>query len=336
MLKEALLYKKAENNGVDCFLCSHYCKIAEGNYGICGVRQNIKGVLYSHVYGEVIALNIDPIEKKPIFHVFPGSKSYSLATVGCNFRCDFCQNWQISQKKEAERLRTEIRDFTPEEIVEQAVKNRCKSISYTYTEPTVFFEFAYDVARLAKRAGLYNIFVTNGYMTKDAIGIIKPYLDAANIDLKFFNDDSYRRVCGARLEPVLDTIRYMHEQKIWIEVTTLIVPSQNDSLKELRGIADFLAGVGKEIPWHISRFHPDYKMDKIPHTPVKVLKEAYKEGKNSGLRYVYIGNAWEEEKTCCYNCGEILISRQGFDIVKYNLNDSMCPECGMLIDGVKI
>jgi pyruvate formate lyase activating enzyme len=334
MLKEALLYKKSVNHSVDCFLCNHYCKISEGNYGVCGVRQNVKGVLYSHVYGEVIAVNIDPIEKKPIFHVSPGSKSFSIATVGCNFHCAFCQNWQISQKKEAERLGIRSREISPEEIVEQAVKNNCKSISYTYTEPTVFFEFAYDISKLAKQRGLYNVFVTNGYMTKDAIEMIHPYLDAVNVDLKFFSDEHYRKVCGAKLEPVLDSIRCMHNLGIWIEVTTLVVPGQNDSEKELKGIAEFLANTGKEIPWHISRFHPDYKMDNLRPTPVSVLEDAYNIGKAAGMRYVYIGNVLEEEKTLCYNCGNELIARLGFEVVKYNIKDSKCPKCGNKIDGV--
>jgi len=334
MLKEALLYKKSTNQSVDCSLCNHFCHISEGGYGVCGVRQNIKGLLYSHVYGEIIAANIDPIEKKPIFHMFPGSKSFSIATVGCNFHCAFCQNWQISQKQEAERFGITSRSVTPEGIVEQALKNNCKSISYTYTEPTIFFEFAYDVSMIAKKKGLYNVFVTNGYMTKDAIKMIRPYLDAANIDLKFYSNDNYQKICGARLEPVLESIKYMRELGIWVEVTTLLIPGKNDSQKELKGIAEFLAETGKEIPWHISRFHPDYKMDNLQSTPMNILEEAYSTGKKSGLKYVYIGNVLEEEKTLCYSCGNELIARLGFDVIKYNIKDSKCPKCGSEIDGV--
>lgn len=334
MLKEAVLYNKAENLRTDCFLCNHYCKIQDGNYGVCGVRQNIKGILYTHVYGEVIAMHVDPVEKKPLFHFFPGSKAFSIATVGCNFRCGFCQNWQISQKKEAECLGVRSEKITPEEIVKQAIENKCKSISYTYTEPTIFFEYAYDTARIAAAKGLYNNFVTNGYITKDAIKMIKPYLSAANVDLKFFSDDSYKRVCGASLEPVLESIKFMREQGIWVEVTTLIVPGQNDSNVELEGIARFLAGVGKEIPWHISRFHPEYKMADVEPTPVSKLKEAYEIGKNAGLRYVYIGNVFEEEKTYCYSCGADLITRIGFSVLENNLKDSKCVKCGTKTDGV--
>lgn len=334
MLKEAILYNKAENLRTDCFLCNHYCKIQEGKYGVCGVRQNIKGILYTDVYGEVIALHVDPIEKKPLFHFFPGSKAFSIATVGCNFRCGFCQNWQISQKKEADRLGLRPEKVSPEEIVEQAIKYNCKSISYTYTEPTIFFEYAYDIAKIAKERGLYNNFVTNGYMTKDALGVIRPYLDAANVDLKFFNDENYRKVCGAKLEPVLETIRFMRELKIWVEVTTLVVPGQNDSTKELKEIAAFLADTDKEIPWHISRFHPDYQMADLEATPLTKLKEAYRIGKDAGLRYVYIGNVLEEEKTFCYNCDTELISRLGFEVLRNNIKKSKCPKCGSVIDGV--
>lgn len=333
MPKEALLYKKAENNRTDCFLCNHYCKIQEDKYGICGVRQNIKGTLYTHAYGEVIAMHVDPIEKKPLFHFLPGSKAFSIATVGCNFRCGFCQNWQISQKKEAERLGVQAEKISPEEIVQQAIRYKCRSISYTYTEPTIFFEYAYETSIIAKENGLANNFVTNGYMTVDAIDMIKPYLDAANVDLKFFKDESYRKICGGKLEPVLESIRYMHNVGIWVEVTTLIVPKENDSPEELKGIADFLAGVGREIPWHISRFHPDYNMTNIPATPLDTLKKAYDIGKEAGLRYVYMGNVPEEEATYCYSCGEELISRLYFDVLRYKLKDSRCPKCGVPVDG---
>lgn len=334
MFKEAMLYIAKEDNKVLCHLCNHRCLISESKFGICGVRENKGGRLYTHAYGEVIAANIDPIEKKPIFHLLPGSRSFSIATIGCNFHCGFCQNWQISQKKEADRLGSRVEEMSPARIVEAAKQYQCESISYTYTEPTIFFEYAYQTAKLAKEAGLFNVFVTNGYMTQECLDTIDGFLDAANVDLKSFSDDYYKKVCGGRLEPVLESIKYMRNLNIWVEVTTLVVPSLNDSGRELNEIASFIASVGKEIPWHISRFHPDYKfMDNIP-TPITTLKKAYKLGKDAGLRYVYLGNVPEEENTYCYNCGKLLISRIGFDVIEYRLKDSKCPECGTLLDGI--
>ena len=332
--KEALLYKKTEDISVECLLCHHHCRIPEGKYGFCGVRQNIGGKLYSNIYGDLIACHADPIEKKPLFHFLPGSRSFSIATIGCNFRCNFCQNWQISQVKEARRLEAEPVAMYPEEIVAQAEKHHCRSISYTYTEPTIFFETAYDTARLAKQKGLYNIFVTNGYMTEKALKMIQPCLDAANVDLKFFNDDNYRRICRGSLAPVLETIKLMHQLKIWIEVTTLVIPSLNDSPGELRQIADFIAGVGNEIPWHISRFRPDYQSMDLPATPVEKLEEACNIGREAGLRYVYTGNSTLEENTYCYKCGRKLITRIGFQVAENDIKESRCSGCGAVIDGV--
>ena len=334
VLKEALLYRKSEKCKVSCFLCSHHCQIEDGASGICRVRQNNGGTLYTLVYGEVIAAHVDPVEKKPIFHVAPGSKSFSIATCGCNLRCVFCQNWQISQQQEAELAGVNPQALSPEEVVREAVKFKCRSISYTYTEPTIFFEYALDISRLAKKSGLYNIFVTNGFMTKEALEMIRPYLDAANVDLKFFTDESYQKFCGARLAPVLNTIRLMRKLNIWVEVTTLVIPGLNDSSVELKGIASFLADAGKEIPWHISRFHPDYKYADSKPTPVNKLREAFKIGKEAGLRYVYIGNVSGQEKTCCYSCGKVLILRSGYDVFENSLRESRCPECGAEIEGV--
>ncbi|MDD4895106.1 MAG: AmmeMemoRadiSam system radical SAM enzyme, partial [Candidatus Omnitrophica bacterium] len=273
-MKEALLYEKLQNNAVHCFLCNHFCRIADQKFGFCGVRQNIGGILYTHTYGKVVSAHIDPVEKKPLYHFFPGHFSFSIATIGCNFRCGFCQNWEISQDSFREKRNPEVEELTPQEIVKQAVSNKCKSISYTYTEPTIFFEYALDTAKLAKEKGLYNIFVTNGYMTKECIQIIRPYLDAANVDLKFFKDDSYKRICSASLQPVLDSIRFMHEQGIWVEITTLIIPGENDSDGELSEIAKFIAGINKNIPWHVSRFHPDYKLSHNHLTPEATLEKA--------------------------------------------------------------
>jgi pyruvate formate lyase activating enzyme len=334
MIKPAMLYEKTGENNVHCFLCSHHCRIAPSKYGVCGVRQNLNGELFTFAYGRTVAANVDPIEKKPLFHVLPGSRSYSMATVGCNFQCGFCQNWQISQAREASQFEIGVRNMDPEEIVRQAKVHGCKSISYTYTEPTIFFEYAYDTARIAEEAGLYNIFVTNGFMTAEALAAIQPYLDAANVDLKSFNDETYRTVCKGRLQPVLDTIRGMHDANIWVEVTTLVVPQQNDSPEELRQIASFVAGVGKEIPWHVSMFHPDYHVTDRGPTPIEKLKEAYMIGKAAGLRYVYMGNVDEEENTYCHVCNELLIRRFMYRILEDRLiHDCRCPRCHTILDG---
>ncbi len=333
MLKEALLYKKLENKKVACFLCNHYCVISDGRFGVCGVRQNKNGILYTYAYGGVVSAAIDPIEKKPLFHFLPGTDSFSIATFGCNFHCDFCQNWQISQKKEADKLDVSLKEMSSGEVIRRAQENKCPSISYTYTEPTIFFEYALEIAMKAREKGLFNIFVTNGYMSKEALDIIYPTLDAANVDLKFFRDENYRKVCGGKLEPVLQTIRLMRKLKIWVEVTTLVIPGQNDSAQELKDIAYFIAQTGAEIPWHISRAHPDYRMVGFNPTSEDKLQEAYEIGKRAGLRYVYIGNVAREEKTSCYSCGKDLIIRAGFSVLENKIQDSKCSYCGVIIDG---
>jgi len=288
--KHAMLFKQENNKKIQCYLCPHRCKIAESKFGICGVRQNINGELYTHVYGKVIASHVDPIEKKPLFHFLPKTKSYSIATPGCNFKCSFCQNWQISQYKSNQGFQYEGLEITPEEIVKAAKLNNCQSIAYTYTEPTIFFEYAYDTAKLAKKQNLSNIFVTNGYITKEAIETIAPYLDAANIDLKSFRDEFYKKICGAKLQPVLNAIKTMHEKKIWLEITTLVLPEQNDSKQELNDIAKFIGKVDKKIPWHITRFHPDYKYTDAEPTPIETLQMAEEIGKKHGLKYIHLGN----------------------------------------------
>ena len=334
MSKEALLYERLEDNKVKCLLCNHNCTIADGKLGFCLVRENKGGTLYTNSYGKLVSYNIDPIEKKPLFHFLPGTKSLSIATAGCNFRCGFCQNWQISQIREGN---TELmhEEVPPEEIVNQAIKSGCKSISYTYTEPTIFFEYALDCARLAKEKGLYNNFVTNGYMSAQALEMLKGYLDAANVDLKSFSEDFYQKNCSAHLKPVSENIRLMKKLGIWVEVTTLIVPELNDSEEELTQIANFIADVGKEIPWHISRFHPDYKMLDSGATPLSTLKKAYDIGEKAGLRYLYIGNVLgEAEETRCYNCKRALIKRVGFQILENKIKEGSCPFCKTKIDGV--
>jgi len=289
-MKEAMLYEKLDNGEVHCSLCAHGCVISEGSFGFCGVRQNIEGVLYTLVYGEVIASNVDPIEKKPLYHFLPGTLTYSIATMGCNFRCGFCQNWQISQMSKRKDSGTSQNTLSPEEIVRETKRNNCSSISYTYTEPTIFFEYAYDISRIAKAAGLANVFVTNGYMTRKAIDTIRPYLDAVNIDLKSYREDYYKTFCKAHLQPVLDSILFIKKLNIWIEITTLIIPGENDSDEELEQIAGFIAGVDKEVPWHISRFFPQYKLTEHLVTPMSTLKRAKAIGEKQGLRRVYLGN----------------------------------------------
>jgi pyruvate formate lyase activating enzyme len=333
-LKEALLYEKLEDNKVSCFLCSHRCVISDGKVGICNVRENRGGTLYTHTYGKLISEHVDPIEKKPLYHFLPGSTSFSIATIGCNFQCGFCQNWQISQVKEATKLGLDPQEVKPEMVMRQAKRSGCASISYTYTEPTIFFEYAHDIAKLAKEAGLSNVFVTNGFMTKEMIHMVRPYLDAANVDLKSFSDDFYRKVCKGKLEPVLENIELMKRLNIWIEVTTLVVPGLNDSEDELNKIATFLVGIDKAIPWHISRFYPQYEMDRLENTPLKVLDRAYQIGKQAGLRYVYLGNVGAGNSTFCHHCNKLLIERLGFSISGYHLKNGHCPDCNSPIDGV--
>ena len=324
-----------EGNKVQCSLCCHRCLISPGKRGICAVRENRDGTLYSLVYDKVIAQNIDPIEKKPLFHFQPGSMSYSIATPGCNFRCRHCQNADISQLPHDHGGVVLGEEVSPSAIVAAALKTRCKSISYTYTEPTIYFELAYETALLAVEAGLKNVFVTNGYITPDALGVIRPYLHAANIDLKGFTDDFYKNICGARLQPVLDAIRLYKEFGIWIEITTLVIPGHNDSDEELRDIARFIRSVGEEIPWHVTRFHPTYKLTDQPRTPLATLKRAQQIGFEAGLRYVYEGNIpGEGENTVCWSCKKSLVKRIGFSVEENKVKEGKCSYCGAVIDGV--
>lgn len=335
MLHEALLYKKTEDNKVSCFLCSHRCNIAPGKFGICNVRENIEGTLYTHSYGLLIARHIDPVEKKPLYHFQPGSLSYSIAAAGCNFQCEFCQNWEISQIREAKKLGLQSMKAGPQQIVDAALRSGCRSISYTYTEPTIFFEFAKETGVLAREAALRNIFVTNGFMTNEMLLEARSFLDAANVDLKSFRDEYYRKVCKGRLDPVLKSIAKMREHQVWVEVTTLIVPGLNDSDEELKGIAGFLAGLDVNIPWHISRFHPQYRMEGAQVTPMETLNRAWRIGREAGLRFVYQGNvAGKGNHTYCYNCDRLLIERAGFNIRMNDTQQGKCPGCGSPVAGV--
>jgi pyruvate formate lyase activating enzyme len=335
MRREAMLYEKLENGLIRCSLCAHRCTIKPGRRGICGVRENEDGTLYTLVYADAIAAHVDPIEKKPIFNFLPGTRSFSIATVGCNFHCRFCQNADISQApREGLALRGE--ELLPEQVVSAAKSYACDSIAYTYTEPTIFFEYAYDTAKLAQGQGLKNIFVTNGYMTLEALEEIQPYLDAANVDLKSFDDAFYRRICGARLEPVLETIQAMHERGVWVEVTTLLIPGLNDSDDELAQIARFLGGISPDIPWHVSRFTPRYRMLDRPPTPGDTMNRAAEIGVRAGLRYVYAGNVPgnKYENTFCPSCGAVAIGRIGYETT-LNLDDNRCASCGQQLAVVR-
>lgn len=335
--KRARLWNSIEDKTVKCKLCAFRCKIPDGGKGLCLVRQNINGVLYSLNYSKICAAAVDPIEKKPLFHFQPGSKSFSIAAIGCNFKCEFCQNWQISQ---APSLITNSvgEAYSPQEIVNAALERKCKTIAYTYTEPTIYFELAEETARLAKDEGLSNVFVSNGYMSSESLEEMVDWLDAINIDLKSFNNDYYQKVCKATLQPVLDTIEFISENtNIWMEITTLVVPGQNDSDDELRKIADFIAqSASPQVPWHISAFHPAYKMDTLSSTPIETLERAYEIGVQAGLKYIYLGNVFSRsgENTFCPKCGKLLIERQNYQIIENTIKNNKCPKCQTRIPGV--
>ena len=335
-LKKAVLWQPGEGKKVSCSLCNWRCVISEGALGRCHVRKNVDGVLYSLNYDKLCAANPDPIEKKPLFHFQPGSKSFSIAAPGCNFQCVFCQNWQISQMPYTQND-LEGSEYSPERIVEAAIQSGCKSIAYTYTEPTIFMELCEETGRLAKQNGLSNVFVSNGFMTPEAIDFAKPWLDGINIDLKAFTEDYYRDLCKAKLGPVLDTIRYISRHTdIWMEVTTLVVPGKNDSDDELRSIAEFIAKEASvDVPWHVSRFYPQYKMTDAPPTDGAVLERAIDIGKEAGLRYIYVGNlpGARAESTYCYSCGALLIERTGYQIQQNLIDDHRCPQCNAEIAG---
>jgi pyruvate formate lyase activating enzyme len=336
-IMEAYLWESLNERMVKCNLCSHRCNIKDGHRGICGVRENRSGVLETLVYGKVIARHIDPIEKKPLFHYLPGSLSYSIATVGCNFKCRFCQNADIAQMPSDFNGRIIGDNFMPKDVVAQAIKGDCRTIAYTYTEPTIYFEFAYDTAKLAAEKGIRNVFVTNGYMTEEALQMIHPYLDAANVDLKAFTEKFYMKTCKAKLVHVKETLKRMKSLGIFVEVTTLIIPGLNDDREELENLAAFLADeVGPETPWHISRFHPTYKLLDQPPTPVETLLKARDIGVKAGLNYVYVGNVpgGKGENTFCHQCKRLLIDRWGFYVRDIRIKSGKCPACGAMAYGV--
>ncbi len=332
-MKESYLYKKLKDKKVQCRTCAHRCFISPEKFGICGVRKNIDGILYALNYGRAISLSIDPIEKKPYFHFLPGSHSLSIATVGCNLSCGNCQNWQISQVVKKDESMLDIgQNINPEEIVAEAIRSECPSISYTYTEPTIFLEYALDTMKLAREKKIKNSWVTNGFMSNETLDLISSYLDAANVDIKSFDDGFYRKVCGAELSPILENIKKMKTLGIWIEITTLVIPTLSDSDKMLEKIARFIVEeLGDGTPWHVSAFSGEisWKMQNIPDTSAKSVNKAYEIGKEAGLKYVYTGNVLgsSHENTYCPNCGEIAVRRIGYSVDRMDL-EGKCKKCG--------
>lgn len=324
-------FKEAKNGKLTCLLCSYYCDIKEGKVGICGVNKNVGDKIECLVYGHIAAFNIDPIEKKPLYHFLPTSKSLSLGTVGCNFHCNFCQNHGISQEKNIDKSNY----ITPQQIVQIALERECASISYTYNEPTIFYPFAKDIALEAKKKGIKSVFVSNGFESKEVIDDMKGIIDAINVDLKSFNENYYKKKLGGNLNQVLENLIHLKKNGIWLEITTLLVPTKNDSKEEITSIVKWIKeNLGVNTPWHISAFHPDYKELELPRTSVDTLLMAQTIAKEEGLKYVYVGNAGLENHTCCPNCNERLISRKYFNVLSYELKKGSCPKCGTKLDGI--
>ena len=332
-MKEAIFYKCFDDNIVQCFLCNFYCKIKNNNLGRCCVRKNINGKLYSMNYNSICSANIEPIEKKSLFHFQPGQNSFSISALGCNFQCNFCENWEISQSPRLkEKTNCLTKSYKPVEIINNAITNKCTSVSYTYTEPTVFMELVSECGLLAKEKGLSNILVSNGYMTIETIDYLSNFIDGINIDLKSFSNNFYKKVCKSSIQPVLKTLKHIVKNtNIWLEITTLVIPGLNDSDKELKQIAKFIyEELSPHIPWHISRFYPTFKRIENKTTPIETLSKAYNFGKSIGLYYVY---NCENENTFCHKCNKLLIERSGFKIKKNNFKKNNCSFCGAKIEG---
>ncbi len=331
MKKEAYLYEKTADKRVKCLNCAHYCEIAPGKRGACGVRENINGKLYAINYGKVVAIQMDPIEKKPLFHFLPGTQTLSIATAGCNFRCANCQNFEISQTpKTMEKIPGQ--DLAPQEIINLAKSLNAPSISYTYVEPTIFSEYALDIMKLTREEKIKNIWVTNGFLSEESFEMVSPFLDAANIDIKGFTEEFYQKNCGGRLEPVLETCKRMKRAGIWLEITTLVIPTLNDSRFLFEDIANFIANeLGSEVPWHVTQFSGliSWKLKDLPQTPANTLKMAHDIGKDAGLKYVYTGNIpnLPYENTMCPSCGTLCVEREGYIISRYD-KAGECPSCG--------
>lgn len=343
-MKECINYKKIDSETLECQTCSNSCKIREGRVGVCGIRQNIKGKLYLLSYGKAVGVNIDPVEKKPLFHFLPGSFTYSFGTIGCNFRCPNCQNFDISQMFSKKRKIDEYKNLdwgyslTPEQIVKNALENNCKSIAYTYTEPTVFVEYALDTMKLAKKEGLKNIWVSNGFMSPQTVDLILPYLNAINIDIKSFDDEFYKRFLGGRLQPILDNCKKFARKKVWLEITSLVIPTMSDDKNMLGQVAKFIKNdLGDFVPWHISAFSGaiSWKLQHLHDTSPEAIKKIYQIGKEEGLKYVYAGNVWEKdiESTYCPGCGKIAIERIGYSIKRFD-EEGKCKNCKTKIEGI--
>ena len=343
-MKRCVLYKKLAGDKIQCLACNHFCKISEGHVGICGVRQNKDGKLNLLVYGKAIGVGIDPIEKKPFYHFLPGSFAYSLGTFGCNFRCGNCQNFEISQilglkgrVKKYDKI-SWGEQLPPEEIVKRAKENNCKSIAYTYNEPTIWAEYALDTMKLARKSGLKNVWVSNGFMSRETLDLITPYLDAINIDIKSFDEKFYMSNCAAKLAPVLENCQRIVKKKIWLEITTLVIPTLSDNEKMLTKLAKFIKDkLGDFVPWHLSAFSGSisWKLQDVPDTTIKQLTTAYKIGKKQGLKYIYIGNVQTKdfENTLCPKCKKIIFQRIGYNIYTPEIS-GQCPNCKNKIEGI--
>jgi pyruvate formate lyase activating enzyme len=331
--KEGYHYIKLGNN-VRCNVCNNNCILENNERGICRVRINKGGKLYSLVYGNPCSVHVDPIEKKPLFHFLPGTASFSIATAGCNFRCLNCQNWQISQSRPEDTQNTEL---FPEDVVRTALSERCSSVAYTYSEPTVFYEYMYDTSKIARNAGIKNVWVTNGYMTAEALSDLSQYLDAAHVDLKGFREDIYNKLNSGRLQPVLDTMKLLKEKNVWFEVVNLVIPTYTDDMDMIREMCAWIVkNIGPNYPLHLSRFQPLYKLKSLPPTPVETLENARKIAIDSGIKFSYIGNVpgHTAENTYCPRCAKILIERSGYQIKQNNIENGSCKYCGENIPGV--
>jgi pyruvate formate lyase activating enzyme len=330
MRKPARFWKKL-NGEIQCLLCPRNCRIAPGKRGFCGARENDAGTLYTLVYGSVVSMAADPIEKKPLYHFWPGSSVFSIAAPGCTFTCLHCQNWEISQARVGQ---VETEDLPPEELIRLTKEYHCSGIAHTYTEPTIWTEYAIDVGKLARAENLYSVYVTNGFISPEALQELEPWLDAANVDVKAFSEDFYRRICGARLQPVLEACEWMYEHRIHLEITYLIIPKENDRPEEIREFCRWVSEkLSPEVPVHFSRFYPQYRMLERPPTPVETLERAHKIAREEGLSYVYLGNVpgHPYDNTYCPGCGEMLISRYGYTILEFNLKNGRCRKCGRKI-----
>ncbi len=330
-MQEARFYKKLGNKTVQCQLCNHYCVLKEGALGLCRARQNKGGKLHDLVYGYPVALNVDPVEKKPLYHFLPGSTAFSLGTYGCNFRCKNCQNYDISQATNIEEKNKQLKYFSPEEIVKLALEYQTESIAYTYVEPTIFGEYALDIMKIARKNNLKNIWISNGYMSKNFLQEAAPLVDAFNIDLKSFDDDFYQKIIGARLKPVLDNLKRIKKLGNHLEVTTLVIPTLSDDLKMLKKIIQFIhQSLGADTPWHISRFSGEisWQLKNLPSTKIETLEKIYNLAKKAGLKYVYLGNVpGKGENTYCPYCGTLAIKRTMYSIERFDKNGH-CPQCG--------